>query len=365
MPVTVTEAERASFLRCRRQWDFQAGMRQNLEPRNRPAAPDLDRAIRDALAVYYFPGMWDWDRRVRLPLVGQELDRALEGRALDAGKALLDRYVRWAPAVDRFAPVLVETDFEATVLDPDGAAVVTAGGEPVRYRGRIDLMAVDAHDAYWIVRHRVVDGDWPPTEQLLADDQALAACWAWEQFYLGMAITGTIYNELKPVPDDRRRPWSRLRAGRPWSALRAGRSRVRQHEPSGGGRSVPQHRRMYARAREPVRVMPVEQHAGPGFRRTWLRHHPDEVAAAGQRLARDVAEMARPDLAVYPEPSDQHCPACLYLAPCLALRAGTQPSLSEYRPRPPDGPREGRLGGRSWSLGRGAAPPKFRRGPAS
>ena len=354
MPVTVTEAERASFLRCRRQWDFQAGMRQNLEPRNRPAAPDLDRAIRDALAVYYFPGMWDWDRRVRLPLVGQELDRALEGQALDEGQALLDRYVRWAPAVDRFAPVLVETDFEATVLDPDGAAVVTADGEPVRYRGRIDLMAVDARDAYWIVRHRVVDGDWPPAEQLLADDQALAACWAWEQFYLGMAITGTIYNELKRIPG-RRRPWPRLPARRP---------RVRQHEPSGGGRSIPQHRRMYARAREPVRVKPVEQHAGPGFRRTWLRHNPDDVAAAGQRLGRDVAEMARHDVAVYPEPSDQHCPACPYLAPCLALRAGTQPSLSEYRPRPPDGPREGRLGGRSWSLGRGAAPPKFRQGPA-
>ena len=101
MPVTVTEAERASFLHSDRQWDVSAGMqqtiRQNPEPANSPAAPDLDRAIRDALAVYYFPGMWDWDRRVRLPLVGQELDRALEGRALDEGKALLGRYVRWAP----------------------------------------------------------------------------------------------------------------------------------------------------------------------------------------------------------------------------------------------------------------------------
>src|SRR6185503_8710767 len=69
MPVTVTEAERASFLRCGRRWDIAAGMRPNiqqnmrpnLEPANRPAAPDLDRAIRDALAAYYFPGMWDWD----------------------------------------------------------------------------------------------------------------------------------------------------------------------------------------------------------------------------------------------------------------------------------------------------------------
>jgi hypothetical protein len=60
MPVTVTEAERASFLRRGRLWDVAAGMRQNPrqnpEPANPPAAPDLDRAIRDALAVYYFPG---------------------------------------------------------------------------------------------------------------------------------------------------------------------------------------------------------------------------------------------------------------------------------------------------------------------
>ena len=77
MPVVVAAADRASFARCRRQWDFSAASRQNLEPRQRLTRPDLDRAVRDALAVYYFPGMWDWDRSVRLPLVGQELERAL------------------------------------------------------------------------------------------------------------------------------------------------------------------------------------------------------------------------------------------------------------------------------------------------
>jgi hypothetical protein len=322
MPVTVTEAERTSFLRCGRQWDVAAGMRQNmrqnLEPANPPAAPDLDRAIRDALAVYYFPGMWDWDNGVRLPLVGQELDRTLEGEARDEARALLERYIRWAPSVDRFAPALVETDFEATVLDPDGAAVVTAGGEPIRYRGRIDLMAVDRHDAYWIVRHRLVDGGWPATEELIKDEEALAACWAWEQFYLGMVVTGTIYNELSRTPG-RIRPWHRLGAVR---------RTVRQHEPSGGGRSIPQHRRMYARAREPARVKPVEQRTSPGFRRTWLRRTPGDVAAAGLRLGADVAEMARSD---------------------------------GFWPRPADNQEEGRLGGRSWAMGRGAAPPKFRR----
>ena len=226
MSFVITGAERTSFTRCRRQWDFGAGIRQDLEPLSLPATPDLDRAFRDALAVYYFPGMWDWDRGVRLPLVVQELERALArqgqrcGHGVDAGgwreqleesRDLLARYFEWAPAVDRFAPVMVEADFEVNVLDPvrPGAGLVTAAGEPIRYGGRIDLLAVDQHDAYWIVRHRLVDEDWPPTEQLVADEETLTACWAWEQFYLGMAITGTVYNEVRRRPGSAGPPTSR------------------------------------------------------------------------------------------------------------------------------------------------------------
>jgi hypothetical protein len=383
MPVVVTAADRASFARCRRQWDFGAGIRRDLEPLRRPAVPDLDRAVRDALAVYYFPGMWDWDRGVRLPLVVQELERALARQrqhgehqadggqeALDEGKALLDRYFAWAPGVDRFAPVLVETDFEVDVLDPatPDTALVTTAGDLIRYSGRIDMMAVDARDAYWIVRHRVVDGDWPPTDQLVADEESLAACWAWEHFYIGMAITGTIYNELRrpsgpaaepapPQPQQAKRTGRRLR----WRAPSA-HPQVRQHEPSGGGRSIPQHRRMYVQAREPKRVEPLEQLETDGFRRTWLRRDPADVKQAGRRLGADVAEMTREDLDIYPEPSDDKCPPCPYLEPCRAMRAGRdeeQILLTGYRKRPPEPPAEGRLGGRAWSLGRGAAPPRF------
>jgi len=384
MSFVVTAAERASFHRCRRQWDFGAGTRQNLEPLGRPAVPDLDRAIRDALAVYYFPGMWDWDRGVRLPLVMQELERALarqrgQGRQtaedgawqqhLAVGRALLASYFERAPEADRFAPVLVEADFEANVLDPDRpeAGLVTAAGKAIRYGGRIDLMVVDASDAYWIVRHRVVDADWSPTESLVADEEALAACWAWEQFYIGMAITGTVYNELRRPSADAigsggyrqrlaawPRRWLRSRAVR--------RAAVRQHEPSGGGRSIPQHRRMYVRARQPARIEPVEQRIDDGFRRTWLRRSAADVTAAGRRLGADVAEMIRGDLDVFPEPGPDKCPACPYLAPCQAMSAGQDARpllLAGYRDRPPQSPAEGRLGGRTWGLGRGAAPPKF------
>jgi len=390
MPVIVTAADRASFRRCRRQWDFGAGMRQDLEPAQRPGLPDLDRAVRDALAVYYFPGMWDWDRGVRLPLVGQELERALTrqrqraGASGDAradvwqqasgeGKALLARYVEWAPIADRFAPVLVETDFEVTVLDParSDTAVIAGHGDPIRYSGRIDMMAVDQDDAYWIVRHRVVSTDWLPAQQLIADEESLTACWAWEQFYPGMAIAGTIDDELRLPPGPAASAVGpalatpgKARRGWPWPRrlARIAPPTVRQHEPSGGGRSIPQHRRMYARASHPARAEPVEQLTQDGFRRTWLRRTPADVAEAGRRLGDDVAQMARHDLHVYPEPSDLNCPPCPFLEPCRTMQAGRDevPIIRTlYRKRPPEPPQEGRLGGRAWGLGRGAAPPQF------
>ncbi len=387
MTCVITGADRASFKLCRRQWDFGAGTRQNLEPARPPAVPDLDRALRDALAVYYYPGMWDWDRGVRLPLVVQGFERAMARQRelcggdadprpwqeqLEAGRGLLARYFEFAPTVDRFAPVLTEPEYEVTVLDParQTAGLVTASGEAVRYRGRIDLMAVDGQDAYWIVRHRLVDGAWPPTEELAADEEAVTACWAWEQFYIGMAITGTIWNELRWPSWSAGEPESfwprRARWRRPLLRRRAGvQPAVRQHEPSGGGRSIPQHRRMYAQARQARRAAPVEQQVSGGFRRTWLRHSPAEVAGAGHRLGTDVAEMIRDDLAVDPSPSDRHCPACPFLGPCQAQFAGQDPEAilsSRYRQRPPDSLQEGRLGGGAWSTGRGAAPPKFRRG---
>jgi hypothetical protein len=396
MVLLVTPADRASFVRCRRQWDFGARCRRNLEAAGRPGVPDLAAALREALAVYYFPGMWDWQRSITLPLVVQGLDRAV-GRQrnaagagpdelpwsddLQTGRETLRRYFAWAPEVDTFSPVLVETEYEATVPSPadPGAGLVTADGEAVKYRGKADMLAVDAHDAYWLVRHRLVTGPWPPTGALLADTEMLTACWAWEQFYLGMAIEGVIYNELRPalrlagpapetaapqppsvpsapsVPPPRRSGW--LRGRRRGGATR----RVGQHEPSGGGRSIPQHRRMYALARRPERLEPIEQRISDDFRRTWLRRSRADVSEAGQQLARDAAEMTSGP-AIYPEPSLDSCPVCEFLDPCLAMFAGQDPEpvlASSYRERPADMPLEGRIGGGAWGVGRGAAPPRF------
>jgi len=54
--------ERRLFLGCRRAWNFGAHERQGLEPAGPTGFIDLEQAVKDALAVYYFPGMWDWNR---------------------------------------------------------------------------------------------------------------------------------------------------------------------------------------------------------------------------------------------------------------------------------------------------------------
>jgi hypothetical protein len=324
---------------------------------------NVDRALRDALAVYYFPGMWDWNRAVVLPLVSQALEKALAsggtpaefgGRA-GALRQLLESYVDWAPSVERVAPVLVEVDYDVGLLDPDqpGSGLFTPSGDNVRYRGRVDLLAVDEHDAYWVVRHRVVK-EWTPLDTLVRDEEALAACWAWEQFYIGMEIRGTIHNEM-------RLPEGGVQKGAASDQERGG---LAQHEGSGGGRSVPQHRRLYAKASEPEAPDRVVHDTGPLFRRTWIRRSHTEIRQAGRQLAAEARSIFDPDVAVYPSPSDTACRRCPFAAPCLALYEGRGADAeailrSSYRLRPAEEDVEGRLGGVTWSLGRGAAPPRF------
>ncbi|MBO0820346.1 MAG: hypothetical protein J2P26_05795 [Nocardiopsaceae bacterium] len=404
MPFVITPEDRASFRRCLRQWDFGSRERRNLEPAQPAAGPEMRRALQEALDIYYFPGMWDWDRSVRLPLVIQGFERAMAGqrercgasrdeepwpRELESGRRLLNRYAEWARAVDGFSPVMVQPEYDATVLDPDrpSAALVTPAGTAVRYRGRIDMLAVDASDAYWIVRHRAVEGEWPAIRELLEDEEAAVACWAWENFYPGMTITGTIYNEfrlpppvipgsplspaeMEPAPAGRAR-LVRERAIALLGSLSAMREKpggvadlVRQHEPSGGGRSVPQHRRLYAAAREPKHAQRVVQHTVEGFRRTLVRRSPEEVTAAWRRLAADTSMMITPDLTPEPTPSEANCPPCPFRLPCQAMFAGEDAEAilrSAYRERPRAVLEEGRLGGGAWSQNRGAAPPRFRR----
>ena len=309
MAYRFTPADRGAFKRCRRQWDFGARERQGYEPARPAPALDLDLAVRDALAVYYFPGMWDWQRSVVLPLVLQGLARSL-GRQpaagaddLAAGEALLRRYFEWAPRVDRFSPIQVEGGFEVNLPDPAGGdrELVLADGRPIRYQGRADLLAGDEHDRYWVVAHRLVDR-FGPDDDLLLDEELVAACWAVERFYPGMRVAGTMHNELLAPAAPAARKAPPPAAAAPPARRRSQHQRgIPQHEPSGGGRSLPYARRGAARAR-PADPAAVASQGDGEFRQDPDPAGPGRAGGDGGQAGRRGPGDGRPGVAPVPEP---------------------------------------------------------------
>ena len=350
----IRSSDRDLFKRCRRAWDFGSSARQNLELIRPAGVFDFDRAIRDALAVYYFPGMWEWNREVVLPLaidgflksMQKQQDRYVEhqkltveqeqdyGRHLELGAELLNRYFQWAPAVDRFSPIRVEAQFEVNIPDPfnPGQDLVAPEGIPIRYKGRIDLLAVDGSDAYWLVKHRVVEKKWSDIDQLLLDQQSVSYCWAWENFFLGMKIAGVIYNEIRRDVSGK--------TGMPTDTSRA------------------------VASAEPEQV--IKRRGNEFFRRTRIPRSRKEIKNIGKQLALEILDMTDPGARLYPNPSRENCAACDYVAPCIAMNESASVSAileTSYRTRDERAAEEGRIGGGTWSVDRGAMPPNF--GPKS
>ena len=366
--------ERVWFRRCRRAWDLGSPNRQNFEPQDASAtALDLDAAVRKALAVWYFPGMWEWPRAVVLPRALQAFDEIVargesQGEGAERARTMLERYFAWAPTVDAFAPVRVENDFEANIPDvrtPD-QALVDRDGRPVRYIDRVPLLIVDAADRYWIMEHRLVDDGWAAREELLLAERPVASAWGWEQFYLNMVIAGTVHNELRLTGEAP--AGGELADGGPGQGKAArhprsrdwARSRAAGRDPGAAGRTTG------SPVLESGPDDPIVQEDGGWFRRTWIRRTRAEIDGIGARLSAEAIDMLDSGLALYPSPSPEHCGPCRYRAPCLAMNEGADPGpilAAHYQPRDIDRPEEGRLGGGSWSMNRGAAPPPRWRKP--
>ncbi|MBV9641295.1 MAG: hypothetical protein JO330_17290 [Mycobacteriaceae bacterium] len=368
MDYRITADDRARFKRCRRQWDFASPNRRDLEPVGL-ADPAVPAALTDALAVYYYPGTWDWPRELTYSLVHKALVRSLDEAGamdqLEAAGALLDCYDAWAQTVDDFAPMRIGHDLGALVPDPrePGRGLSTAEGSAVIYTCRVDLLAVDSADEYWVVRHQVVD-DWQDTAALVRDEEAVAACWAWEQDYLGMQIAGTMHNEVRvggPLDRPAAQPEGAPRVvahPQPEGTPRA----VAQHEPSGGGRSIPQHVRVSARtpAHRAHGANPTQQRTAGVLRRTRIRRTRTEIDAVGRLIGAEALDMIS-DPAIYPTYA-AHCDVCAFRVPCLALTEGSDPQpllANGFRRRPVLDRPKPRLGQATWGFGRGAAPPQW------
>lgn len=324
--------ERRLFQRCRRAWDLGARGRQGYEPTEPVRVFDFGEAIHDALDVYYFPGMWDWNRAIVRPLAVKGFEKSMRRQRdayaqtcelspeqirdweqhLELGTGILQRYFEFAAGVDRFTPIGVASQFDIHLPDPTNpdTGLTTSDGRPLQYRARIDLAVIDDHELYWLVEHRVItDAHWPSLDQLRIDEQALTRSWAWQQGFLAK-LEGTIYNELRAVA------------------------------PGTGSAEVD------------VRALPgaggiITQRSTESFRRTHLPRTELEIERQGTAVALEMQDMIDPSVRLYPNPSWEHCASCVYRPPCLAMTQGIdeRPILeASYRKRVSEDFELGRLG---------------------
>lgn len=228
----------------------------------------------------------------------REIVRPLTLKAAGIASPLVARYIDWSKLLDDFVPLRVESDFDARIPDPRvaGRDLATPRGEAVRYRGRIDALVIDGAGDHWLMAHRI--GPWSDGDGIRLDEAAVAEAWAWENEHLSVTIRGVLFNEI-----------------------------------SAEGR----------------------------FRRSVRRLSRFQIVDAGVQIGWEAIDMLDEHLAAYPTPA-AHCVTCPFVAPCLALteHGDAEAVLTRaYRSRLPEGPVEGRLGGSTWGLGRGAAPPRI------
>jgi hypothetical protein len=97
------------------------------------------------------------------------------------------------------------------------------------------------------------------------------------------------------------------------------------------------------------------------FRRIRIPLTRREIETVGAQLSMEALDMISPELRVYPNPSDENCARCLFQSPCMALMEGENPNtiFEQSLWKKAGSPDQGRLGGASWSVGRGSAPPRW------
>jgi hypothetical protein len=324
--------ESALFRRCRRAWDLGARERRDYEPIEPAQVFNFGEAIHDALDVYYFPGMWDWNRAIVRPLAIAGFEKSMRRQRnaytqirelsaeqvqdwdqhLELGTGILRRYFDWAPEVDRFTTIGVRSQFDINLPDPANpeSGLITPEGRPLQYRVRIDLSVIDDHELYWLVEHRIVTGSqWPELDQLRLDQQALTRSWAWQLAFLAK-LEGTIYNEIRVAEPSSDKPAVKVRA-----------------MPGPGGITT--------------------QRSTETFRRTHLPRTELEIARHGTAVALEMQDMTDPSVRIYPNASWENCSGCAYRPPCLAITQGVDEKAileASYRKRASEDFELGRLG---------------------
>lgn len=289
----------------------------------------------------------------------EEVERDYKER-IELGQGMLQEMFKTSAELDHdtYAPVGVEVKFEVPITDENGQTIwckcnrcwkrwveyakPEVDGEPctdpvkvdnwdgdtykhwkglpVTYGGRIDMLAQDIYDRYWIfdwkTAARLSTGDpGSPDDYLWFDDQITSYCWA--LWTLGIDVAGFVYHEQKKAMAEEPEPLKRPYKGALFSQNRQKtydyevyKKTVSENDPQG-----------YAAGLYDEYIQFLEDN-NVFYKRHTIHRNEEELKAAGIQIAWEADDITNPKTRLYKSSGRYSCGFCAFKEPCLAKDRG-------------------------------------------
>lgn len=363
-PIHTTE--RRSFRGCRRRWAWV--FRDMYYPLITARPLEFGVAYHAAMEKWYDPDLWGHDdhafigKRLAIlefqKVVSAQLKeyKRLNGELdpetkedyrdrVDLGIKMITYYIdKISPQLDvGFRPIGVEVPFEVPLgfrctcdycwkkfssylLTRDPEFLEGFGekfrhrwaGLPVTYGGRIDMIALDAHDRVWIF-------DWKTTSRILdetseasfleLDDQITSYVTAlWK---LGRPVAGFVYHEQRKAVPEPPKPLLRRMGGRSFSTAKNANT---DHQTF--LKTIFEHDHEAFALGYYDEYLTWLKEEGPRY---WQRHQVTRNSTQLQNAWEDMVNEAHDIIdnpRIYPQPGRFSCPTCAYRQPCLGKSQG-------------------------------------------
>jgi hypothetical protein len=338
-------------------------------PKVTPAPLEFGVAFHSAMEEFYNPELWHQDLIVRQGLALVRFKHVCEQQLREytrmngdpettilaeykervvLGLNMIRHYTsNVSPYVDHgFTPVEVEVSFEVPIASPEGEQLyckcdecwkkwmrfhdpkgdsknweqgwVSWSGLPVTYGGRLDMLAKDELDRYWIY-------DWKTTSRILDEDAEASflslddqiSSYVWALRYLGLPVAGFVYTEIKKAYPQAPKELTRITKGRRFSTDKQMMTTVEIYR-----NFVAEHDALAYAEGAYDDYLEWLKREGPKFHQRHQvhknDHEVDEVAKNIWLEAQDILNNPR----IYPQPGRFSCTTCMYRQPCIGQNQG-------------------------------------------
>lgn len=310
----VHTSDRILFKRCRRKWDFQSPLRQNLSPIDGNSihlwfGSGCHFALEDchgyntykdprrAFRAYY-------DATRRHHPEGAEEHLILAYR-------MFEHYIRWGRRRKEF-----RTFWQNGIPQVEVNWKIPLWND-LYYEGTFDRIVVDAYERYWILDYKTAQRF--DTSKLDTDPQVNAYCWAFERLY-GQPPEGMVYVQLKKAAPNLP---IQLQDG----SLSVNKSQATTYDLfRAAALTLSPDPDNWPEKYHTFLAYMAEQDTPEGdafIRRDMLRRNAAVVGTEWMKIQAEVTDMTNPNLPLYPNPTRDCVWDCSFKPVCLAMDDGS------------------------------------------